>query len=113
VTRRATAPAGRGTDAVGFGVEEWGALTDLARTWLRAELRRYAELARNPQARLDVRQDLVRLKREPDLAPVRDPAWLAVMTPTDRKAWEAFWADVDAALAALVPTTSGQDPLKP
>jgi tetratricopeptide (TPR) repeat protein/tRNA A-37 threonylcarbamoyl transferase component Bud32 len=95
--------AGRDTDFVDFGVEEWGALTDRARTWLRADLRNWAELAKNPQTRSEVRQNLARWKWDRDLAPVRDPAWLAAMAPGDRKAWEAFWSDVDATLAALAP----------
>jgi hypothetical protein len=32
------------------------------------------------------------------LAAVRDPASLAVMSPADRKAWQALWRDVDARL---------------
>lgn len=30
-------------------------------------------------------------EKDPDLASVRNPAWLAAMPPADRKAWEAFW----------------------
>jgi tetratricopeptide (TPR) repeat protein len=105
--------AGRDPDFVAFGIDEWGALTDRARTWLRADLRRWVELAKNPAARLEVRKELARWKWDRDLAPVRDPAWLAAMTPTDRKVWEAFWADVDAALAALAPATADRGPVKP
>jgi tetratricopeptide (TPR) repeat protein len=107
------ASAGKDADFVAFGIDEWGELTDRARTWLRADLRRWAELARNPQARLAARQNLGSWKWAPDLAPVRDPAWLAAMAPVDRKAWEAFWADVDAALAALAPAAADRGPVKP
>lgn len=107
------ASAGRGTDMVAFGVEEWGELTDRARAWLRADLRRWTELAKNPAVRSAVRGNLARWRWDPALAPVRDAAWLAVMPPTDRKAWEAFWADVDAVLATTTPTAAGQTPAKP
>jgi hypothetical protein len=35
-----------------------------------------------------------------DFAAVRDPARLAAMPQPDRQSWQAFWADVDALLAA-------------
>jgi hypothetical protein len=38
-------------------------------------------------------------KADPDLAAVRDPAWLAAMPDVDRDRWGRFWADVDVLIA--------------
>jgi hypothetical protein len=43
------------------------------------------------------------LKRDGDLAAVRDPAWLAAMPEPERKKWQIFWADVDALIAQVSP----------
>jgi hypothetical protein len=59
-----------------------------------------------------VRERLSRWKKDPALASVRDPAWLAAMPAPDRKAWEALWADVDALLASIAPR-AGPPPAKP
>jgi hypothetical protein len=59
-----------------------------------------------------VRDQLTEWKNEPDLAPVRDPSWLAAMPPADRKEWEALWRDVDAVLASIC-QRAGSLPAKP
>jgi hypothetical protein len=86
-----------------LGVEEWGYFTDLAPKCLRADLAHWTCQAKDPKRWQQVRDQLTHWKKEADLAPIRDPAWLAAMPPADRKAWEALWRDVDAALASINP----------
>src|SRR5205823_627300 len=95
------AGAGQAVDLTTLGIDEWGYLTDLAHRWLRAELAARATQANDPKNRAVVHDHLWWWKQDPGLATVRDPRWLAQMTPSDRKAWESFWADVDTALAPL------------
>jgi tetratricopeptide (TPR) repeat protein len=101
------AAAGKDEEMTKFGVEEWAYLTGQARGWLRANLARLAIQAKGPQRRREVGETLKRWKQDGDLAPVRDPAWLAAMPPDDRQAWEALWREVDAVLAS---TTEGAGP---
>jgi tetratricopeptide (TPR) repeat protein len=103
----ALAAAGKDAELASFGADEWGHLTDLAGGWLRAELALLVTRANDPKDRAQVIQKLIRLKRDPALSAVRDPAWLAAMPPTDRAAWKAYWAEVDAVLASLVPPRRG------
>jgi tetratricopeptide (TPR) repeat protein len=83
------------------GVEERGRLTGLALKWLREDLAQWTLQAKDAKQWSQVRESLTDWKKEPVLASVRDPAVLAEMPPADRKAWEAFWRDVDALLASL------------
>jgi hypothetical protein len=95
-----------------LGVEEWGCLTSLALKWLRADLARWTSEAKDPKRQQQVRDQLTDWKKESDLAPVRDPAWLAAMPPADRKEWEALWRDVDAVLASIT-QREGPPPARP
>jgi hypothetical protein len=95
-----------------LGVEEWGYLTGLALKWLRADLAHWASQAKDSKRRREARDQLTHWKNEPDLAPVRDPAWLAAMPPADRKAWEALWREVNAQLASIA-QRAGPPPAKP
>jgi tetratricopeptide (TPR) repeat protein len=95
------AATGKDGEMTTLGVEEWGYFTGLALKWLREDLALWTSQAKDPQRRQDVCNRLTNWKNESALAPVRDPAWLATMPPTDRKAWEAFWRDVDALLASI------------
>jgi eukaryotic-like serine/threonine-protein kinase len=52
-----------------------------------------------PAARRSLVQKLERWKRDPDLAGVRELDALKEMNETERAGWQAFWADVDRALA--------------
>jgi tetratricopeptide (TPR) repeat protein len=99
------AAAGKDADATAVGVEEWGHLTELAHRWLRADLAGWPDRAKDPGRRTSAYW-----KHDPDLAAVRDPAWLAAMPPSDRKRWEAFWADVDALLLATTPPARAPPP---
>jgi tetratricopeptide (TPR) repeat protein len=93
--------AGEDEEMTTLGVEEWGYLTGLALKWLRADLAERASRARNPQRRQEMRDALTHWKVDADLAPVRDQASLEALAPSDRKAWEALWRDVDAVLASI------------
>jgi tetratricopeptide (TPR) repeat protein len=99
----ALAAAGKDAEQSPFGADEWWSLTDQARGWLRADLALWGAQAKDPKNAAAVRQKLSYLKRNPDLICVRDPAWLAAMPSADRPAWQAFWADVDGALASVSP----------
>ncbi len=99
----ALAAAGRDEEMAAFGVEEWGYLTGLALGWLRGNLALLSAQAKDPKLWPAVRGKLGHWKIDPDLLPIRDPAWLAAMPAADRKRWESLWADVDALLAATAP----------
>jgi tetratricopeptide (TPR) repeat protein len=95
------AAAGKDEEMTVFGTEEWGYLTGLALKWLQVDLAQRKTQAQEPNQLLELRDQLTHWKNDPDLATIRDPAWLAAMPPTDRKLWEAFWRDVDAALLSI------------
>jgi hypothetical protein len=97
----ARAAAGQDEERTALGVEEWGYLTGQALKWLRADLSQRASLVKDPKQWWIVREKLTHWKKDSDLTPIRDPAWLAAMPPSDRKAWEALWRDVDALLASI------------
>ena len=97
------AAAGQDEELAAFGVEEWGYLTGLAMDWLRADLAYQARKAADPAQWQELRMRLSHWKGDPDLASVRDSAWLAAMPPGDRRAWKSLWADVDALLIAVSP----------
>jgi tetratricopeptide (TPR) repeat protein len=106
------AAAGKDEEMTVLGVEEWGYLTGLALKWLRADLAHWTSQAKDPKRRQQVSDQLTHWKKDSDLAAVRDPAWLAAMSPADRKAWEALWRDVDAVLASIT-QREGPPPAKP
>ncbi|MFO0890075.1 MAG: tetratricopeptide repeat protein [Isosphaeraceae bacterium] len=99
----ALAAAGKDETMNGRGVEERSYLTGLALKWLRADLAQRVSLASDPKKGQEVRERLSRWKKAPELATVRDPAWLGAMPPADRKAWAALWRDVEALLASNAP----------
>jgi Flp pilus assembly protein TadD len=99
----ALAAAGKDADRPTPGAGERQRLRDLAREWLRADLALWADRAKDPKNRPLVRQTLIRWTQDPNLITVRDPAALAALPPAERQAWQAFWADVDALLAAVTP----------
>ena len=96
------AAAGQDEEVNAFGIEEWGYLTGLAALkWLRADLAQRVSQLKDPKRWQEVRDKLTHWKNDPDLTSVRDPAWLAAMSPPDRKAWEALWVEVDRVLASI------------
>jgi len=89
------------------------ALTDRDRARMRQqvyhllvnELADWRHVAVLPAARLVVRAIMTQLEKDPDLAGVRDPAALAILSVAERRDWEQLWADV-AALRAGNPLTA-------
>jgi tetratricopeptide (TPR) repeat protein len=99
---RAAALAGCGTgmDAPGSEDQERARLRGQARAWLRADLSRYSrQLASGPGEKAAATERLRRWVTDEDLAGIRDAAALATLPQAERKAWEAFWAEVKAVLA--------------
>jgi hypothetical protein len=103
--------AGNDEEMTTFGVEEWGCHTGLALKWLQANLAQMASQSQDSKRWQEVLERLTHWKKDSDLASVRDPAWLAVMPPADRRAWEALWGDVDAVLTSVTPR-AGPPPAK-
>jgi hypothetical protein len=70
-------------------------------SWLKAWLVEYSKLldSRKSTDRADVRTGLLMLKAQPNLAEVRDAHALAELPESERTAWSALWAEVDALLA--------------
>jgi hypothetical protein len=66
----------------------------------------------DPKRQQEVRDQLTHWKKDADLAPGRDPEWLAPMPAADRKAWENLWSEVDALLASIN-QQAGSPPAKP
>jgi choice-of-anchor C domain-containing protein len=94
---------GRDVEMPTFGIEEWGYLTYQARVWLQADLANWSVLAKSPKNWPLVREALIRWKTERNLSAVRSQVCLLAMPPSDCKAWQAFWAEVDALLASSYP----------
>jgi serine/threonine-protein kinase len=76
--------------------------------WLRAELslwtrmrERYGQVAHAP-----IRQRLELWQRDPDLAGLRDAAWLAKLPTAEGRACRQLWADVAALLRRIQPTNA-------
>jgi serine/threonine-protein kinase len=97
----ALAGCGRGTDDA--NAAERTRWRQRALEWLRADLEvhRHYLIAGAPKAREQARGILLHWKSDPDLAGVRDPAALATLPTDERKAWQEFWTEVDAALKPL------------
>ncbi len=68
--------------------------------WLRLDLKGWTDLLADsgPRNRTIAMQRLNVWKCHVDLAAVREPAALAKLPPSERESWQAFWAEVDAAL---------------
>jgi serine/threonine-protein kinase len=97
----ALAGCGKGEDVAKLTPEEKAELRRQARSWLRAELARWANFlnAGKPKARTDVEQHLRYWQRDPYLNGVREPAALGKLPEAERKEWAKLWADVAALLA--------------
>jgi tetratricopeptide (TPR) repeat protein len=65
--------------------------------WLRADL---AQITRLPQGGKSVGAELTTWQTDAALAGLRDRASLEKLPDDERRQWQRFWADVDAALAA-------------
>jgi hypothetical protein len=97
------AAAGRDEEMTTFGFEEWGYLTGLAQTWLRADLGLMSTQAKDTKKWPEVRQRLLRWKAVADMAIVREPSRRATMPPADQEAWASLWTEVDTLFAGVTP----------
>jgi serine/threonine-protein kinase len=106
----ARAAAGQGEDAKNLPEKVALTLRRQALAWLRADLAAYAQFAKrdDPAAKQAVRQRLAHWQQDADLAGLRDPAELAKLPDTERKAWGQLWVEV----AALLKQAQAQ-PVKP
>jgi tetratricopeptide (TPR) repeat protein len=107
----ALAACGQGEDAASLKNEERTRLRRQAMDWLRADLALCTRRLKGADEpfRAVVRQRLERWQREPDLAGLREAAALARLSPGEREAWGALWADV-AALVKQVKATAQKSP---
>jgi tetratricopeptide (TPR) repeat protein len=96
----AAAGCDQGQDAAGLDDKEKTTLRKQALDWLHADLTLMTKLSKDhrPQAGI-VRQRVIRTwQREAMLAGVREPAALAMLSDSERQAWQKLWQDVDATL---------------
>jgi serine/threonine-protein kinase len=94
----ALASAGKGEDAKGLSAEQRGKLRQQALDWLRADLTAYTKHAEkdNKRLRQAVHQRLSHWLQDADLAGLREPKELATLPQPEGRAWQRFWADVEA-----------------
>ncbi len=97
----ALAGAGQGTDDPKPDDAARAKLRGQALDWLKAERAAWAKVldSGGPQARPLVQQTLQHWQADSDLAGVRDADALAKLPESERAAWRALWAEVDALLA--------------
>jgi hypothetical protein len=108
----ALAARGQGEDAANLENEERTRLRRQAMDWLRADLALCIKRLKGADETFlaFVQQRLERWQREPDLAGLREAAALARLSPDEREAWGALWADVRAFLARIKPTPKESPP---
>jgi eukaryotic-like serine/threonine-protein kinase len=97
----ALASAGQGKDDPPPDDAAKNKLRGQALDWLKAELAAWTKLLESgpPQARPVVAQTLQHWKVDANLANIRDAEGLAKLPESERKEWQALWAEVDALLA--------------
>jgi hypothetical protein len=97
----ALAGCGQGEDAPPPDDPARSQLRAQALSWLKSELVWYSKLLHSSKStdRTDGLNMLHFWKAEPNLAGVRDADALAKLPESERTAWSALWADVDALLA--------------
>jgi len=78
-------------------------LRQQALAWLRADLAAWRALPPTDPLAAQVPDKLGRWLKEADLASVREPDALAKLPDDERRAWEAFWADVRRTLDEVQP----------
>jgi tetratricopeptide (TPR) repeat protein len=96
----ALAGIGQGQDAGQLAAPERACLRQQARTWLHADLHLWRNLLATGQAaeRAAVQRTLRHWQRDPDLAGIRDAAWIANLPTEELRACRQLWADVTALL---------------
>jgi serine/threonine protein kinase/Tfp pilus assembly protein PilF len=96
------ASAGKGEGTGPLNEAEKTRLRRQALTWLQAELQACKELLQDAVPTLtDCQRQLDLWRRDPDLAPVREPKQLAELPAGERKAWQELWAEVDRVLQQI------------
>ena len=85
-------------------------LRNQARSWLQAELDRWAKLleSANEQQRAFVKATLEHWLEDPDLVSVRDGSALDVLPDDERHQWRCLWDDVRNLLGRAAKRTSSQ-----
>jgi tetratricopeptide (TPR) repeat protein len=96
----ALAGSGQGKDAAGLDAGERARLRQQARSWLRADLDLWQQLLATGKAteRAAVRRQLQHWQRDPDLAGIRDAAWIVNLPADELRACHQLWDDVEALL---------------
>jgi serine/threonine protein kinase len=96
----AMASMGHGADTGELDQAGRAAWRRQALDWLRAYVAARIEgLDKSEPERAASRGGLIAVKRDRELAGLRDAAALAALPEAEREAWNRFWADVDTALA--------------
>jgi hypothetical protein len=92
----ALAAAGNGDEAAKLTAEEKANFREMARDWLQAELDLVRKKLKGGEPPLVMRTEdrLGHWQRDADLADVRDPQKLNGLSESQRKPWQALWADV-------------------
>ena len=98
------AGCGLGDDAAALSESERARWRQAARTWLRLELDESAKTLRTatPADRYQVHQMLLRWRRAPDLAGLRDPHALARLPSAEPGECRALWGDVEMLLQSAL-----------
>jgi serine/threonine-protein kinase len=96
------AGAGQGKDAGQVVARERARWRQQARAWLQADLGLWIMVLQTgqpqPQARASIQFWLQHWQHNPELAGIRDAAWLVNLPADELRACRQFWADVDALL---------------
>jgi serine/threonine-protein kinase len=96
----ALAAAGQGQDAGQLGAREQARLRQQSLAWLRSDLALWTKVLAtgHPQAGSAVQRLVQHWQKDPDLAGIRDAAWLVNLPADELRACRQLWADVDALL---------------
>jgi hypothetical protein len=92
--------AGQGEDAASLDQSEQAQLRRKAVEWLRADVTLWTKQLESgePASRAKAQRMLRHSHHDTDLAGIRDPAALAKLPEAERKACQAFWAEVETLL---------------
>lgn len=98
----ARAGVGEGADASNLSASEKARFRNQALEWLNADLVLWARLATaDAPARRNLAGRFLRLQKlDKSLAGVRDAGALVRLPEVEKQAWQKYWSDVDAAIAA-------------
>jgi hypothetical protein len=96
----ALAGSGQGQDASQLDSQERARLRRQALAWLQADIARWTKILDTgiPQARPTVQEKLLQWQHNPDLAGIRDAAWIVNLPDEELRACRKLWAEVEALL---------------